>query len=649
LYLYCEFLFWNTGIGWVHGLLVCCRALTGLQVLQILEYEHHFDRADIYIEPPADCGESEEDSADEDAGGDVNNLSGHQLSSGVSAVITSEGVKQILDESDIDVSQDDSNGDEQSRPPSPPPPAIATIQTTIRKRKKCDMTVEDSGDSDGVLTVQPKPAAAVQRKWKKADLSVTWDPANIPSRSLSCSADPVNLFEIFFDDEVCSFLAQMTEEYAHNTHGCHDFSVDVADMRCFIAILLLSGYVDVPRWRMLWEVGSETYNPAVAQAMRRNRFDTIKHYLHCSDNSQLTPGDKFAKVRPLMSMLNERFLNVAQLEEHLCVDESMVPYYGRHGAKQFLKGKPIRFGYKFWCLCTRLGYVIQCEPYQGAGYMTYDKDLGLGASVVLDIVSELPQGCGFKLFGDRFFSSLKLVDQLKKKGIGYTGTVMSNRVERCPLSSSKEMTKKPRGSYDYLLDTTTDTLVVVWNDSCPVHLVSNVYGVNPVQACTRWISTTKKKESISQPSVVHMYNKYMGGVDRMDQNVGNYRVGIRSKKWWWPVFVFCLDTSLHNAWQLYRTTTEGKAEGFDYLQFRRKVVQAYFTKYGKGDTAKGRPRSSKPLESRVPNAARFDQTLHWIVPAKQNRCAVCRKNTTKKCEKCGVNLHDACFRDFHTK
>lgn len=73
------------------------------------------------------------------------------------------------------------------------------------------MTVEDSGDSDGVLTVQPKPAAAVQRKWKKADLSVTWDPANIPSRSLSCSADPVNLFEIFFDDEVCSFLAQMTE------------------------------------------------------------------------------------------------------------------------------------------------------------------------------------------------------------------------------------------------------------------------------------------------------------------------------------------------------------------------------------------------------------------------------------------------------
>jgi len=149
--------------------------------------------------------------------------------------------------------------------------------------------------------------------------------------------------------------------------------------------------------------------------------------------------------------------------------------------------------------------------------------------------------------------------------------------------------------------------------------------------------------------VVHMYNKYMGGVDRMDQNVGNYRVGIHSKKWWWPVFVFCLDTSLHNAWQLYHTTDEGKAEGFDYLQFRRKVVQTYFMKMQRRDSKGTASKQQTTGESSIPDAARFDQTSHWIVPAKQNRCALCRKNTTKKCQKCGVNLHDACFRDFHTK
>ena len=289
------FLFWNSGSERVHHLLVCCRALTGLQVLQILEYEHHFDRADIYIEPPADGGKSEEDSGDEDAGGHVNNLSGRQLSSGATAVLTSEGVKQVLDESDNDVSQDVGDDDEKSRSSSPPPPPAEasethhqqSCQTITHKRKKCNTTVDNSGDGDEVISVEPKSATAVQSKWKKADLSVTWDLVNIPSTSLLCSADPANSFEIFFDEDVYGFLVRMTKGYAHNTHGCHDFFVDVADMRCFIAILLLSSYIDVPRWRMLWEVDTETYNPAVAQAMRRNRFDSIKHYLHCSDNAHL--------------------------------------------------------------------------------------------------------------------------------------------------------------------------------------------------------------------------------------------------------------------------------------------------------------------------------------------------------------------------
>jgi len=69
------------------------------------------------------------------------------------------------------------------------------------------------------------------------------------------------------------------------------------------------------------------------------------------------------KVRPLMTMLNERFQLFWPVENELSIDESMVPYYGRHSTKQFIRGKPIRFGYKLWCLNTRLGYLIQFDPY----------------------------------------------------------------------------------------------------------------------------------------------------------------------------------------------------------------------------------------------------------------------------------------------
>ena len=57
-----------------------------------------------------------------------------------------------------------------------------------------------------------------------------------------------------------------------------------------------------------------------------------------------------------------------------------------------------------WCLCNRLGYLIQCDPYQEA-CGTYDKELGVGDSVVLDLVSEVPPDVPFKINGDRFFSS----------------------------------------------------------------------------------------------------------------------------------------------------------------------------------------------------------------------------------------------------
>ena len=52
---------------------------------------------------------------------------------------------------------------------------------------------------------------------------------------------------------------------------------------------------------------------------------------------------------------------------------------------------------------------------------------------------------------------------------------------------------------------------------------------------TRWIAKDTQKKQVDQPFMVSQYNHFMGGVDRMYQNIDNYRMGVRSKKWWWPV------------------------------------------------------------------------------------------------------------------
>lgn len=58
-------------------------------------------------------------------------------------------------------------------------------------------------------------------------------------------------------------------------------------------------------------------------------------------------------------------------------------------------------------------------------------ELGLGGSVVMTLLENLPKDAPFKIYGDRYFCSLKLVNLLQRNGVGYTGTINGNRLEMC--------------------------------------------------------------------------------------------------------------------------------------------------------------------------------------------------------------------------
>lgn len=68
--------------------------------------------------------------------------------------------------------------------------------------------------------------------------------------------------------------------------------------------------------------------------------------LHGYDNYNHNKDNKYGKVRHLYDTLNQSFLKNSPHDEHHSVDESKVPYFGRHSLKQFIRGKPIRHDYK---------------------------------------------------------------------------------------------------------------------------------------------------------------------------------------------------------------------------------------------------------------------------------------------------------------
>lgn len=174
-----------------------------------------------------------------------------------------------------------------------------------------------------------------------------------------------------------------------------------------------------------------------------------------------------------------------------------------------------------------------------------------------------------------FFTSIPLLTEIKSLGHDATGTIRGNRVENAPLKDPKDMKKMKRGSYNQTTDVSSDITLVRYNDNNIVTVASTECGVQSIGKVKRWCD--KQKKEVDQPRCFINYNKYMGGVDRLDQNVGCYRIGVRLKRWYWQLLLFPLNVSINNVYQLYRLSPAAKEkDAHDLLSFTRYVVQSYF-------------------------------------------------------------------------
>ena len=123
----------------------------------------------------------------------------------------------------------------------------------------------------------------------------------------------------------------------------------------------------------------------------------------------------------------------------------MVRYFGHHYLKQFIRAKPIRFGFKQWAICcSETGYCYRMDVYEGKS-TTNTKETGvtgLGASVVAKMVSILDQPEQHEIFFDSFFTGFSLMKYLNDINVRATGTCRFDRMNKCPLTKDKEMKKK---------------------------------------------------------------------------------------------------------------------------------------------------------------------------------------------------------------
>lgn len=74
-------------------------------------------------------------------------------------------------------------------------------------------------------------------------------------------------------------------------------------------------------------------------------------------------------------------------------------------------------------------------------------------------------------------------------------------------------------------------VIVRWHDNGPVNMAFTLVGLESLTKVKRWSKLAKEHVDIDCPQVIPEYNRFMGGVDKLDILMSLYPLYARAKKW----------------------------------------------------------------------------------------------------------------------
>ena len=168
-------------------------------------------------------------------------------------------------------------------------------------------------------------------------------------------SEPAKLFEKFFSMSMKQYIIEAWNEA--------EFDLQLEDLNTFIGIIILNSINERKSQRNFWSTEPYLSLELVRSAMQRDIFEEIKSKLKYSKSKDNDPTDKAWRVRKLLKLFQINVWQFVSWKTALSVDEMMTKSYARISLKQFIRGKLIRFGLKFWGLCSAGGYVLNLDLY----------------------------------------------------------------------------------------------------------------------------------------------------------------------------------------------------------------------------------------------------------------------------------------------
>ncbi|XP_034094388.1 piggyBac transposable element-derived protein 3-like [Gymnodraco acuticeps] len=488
---------------------------------------------------------------------------------------------------------------------------------------------------------------------------------------------PLDYFQQYIDRDLMKMISDCSNAMSLSRSG-DPLNTSVDEVYHFFGACILMSCIRYPTIRMYWSKALRI--TAITDKFTRNRFfrlrGSIKVLIDDDVPEDLRKRDTFWKVRPFL----DRILQGCKSQnrpECASIDEQMIPFTGACPCRQYLPMKPNPVGIKNFVCATADGIVLDFDLYQGKGALLEQVEeeevgLGLGGLVLARLCQTLHRGT--KVYCDRFFTSIRCVEQIMKKEMYITGTIMKNRLAGAKekLASDKTMKNTGRGTSSELSTEDGKLCVVKWYDNKPVLMMSVVHGTEPEDTCQRWDKKLKEYVTVSRPSIVREYNLKMGGVDLIDRMISYYRMSARTKKWTMRMLMHFTDLALANSWLLYRKDlaicAAPKKSIMQFLEFRTEMAMTLLAQHhGQGSDADLSEQSEEEDNSNQGKKRSVTAVPHVSVRRRANahlpemislknaaRCRVagCTGRTRVRCVTCKVFLclqgDRNCYTAFHT-
>jgi hypothetical protein len=141
------------------------------------------------------------------------------------------------------------------------------------------------------------------------------------------------------------------------------------EKQAYVVILIYMGLVDLPEIYHYF-LGDFRVCPIVRQAMTLKQLKKLQQYLHLNDeegrpDQQSVDFAILYKARQALDLM-DKFTQAYIPGRELAVDKAMIGFNRRFFLKQYLPGKPTKWGIKVWGLAdSAYGYLLKCEIYKG--------------------------------------------------------------------------------------------------------------------------------------------------------------------------------------------------------------------------------------------------------------------------------------------